>query len=326
MGGTNRLGTRSMLAAAALFAVGVLVLMAVAEPAGAAFPGTNGKVAFAKFNPRSEEGQILAVNPDGTEQINLGPGFSPSYSPSGDQVVFERFTGDGERDFNQDIFVMSADGTGDPTQVTTGKAYEFSPTFLNETTVAFVRESRRNGVDIFVKVIGATTAENITDTPGIYEESVASSPDGTRIAFSRYNRSSDIFIMDVAGVTPPENLTRSGKIDESQPDWSPDGDRIVFSSLRYPKFVEGREPRENAEISVIDVDGTNREDLTDGPPLDLAPVFSPNGSRIAFSKVAFSRAEGETADIFLMRADGTGVRQLTDTRAFEFGPSWQPAP
>ena len=102
---------------------------------------------------------------------------------------------------------MNDDGSG-AKQVTAGRAYEFSPTFLNETTVAFVRESRRNGVDIFVKVLGSDTAKNITDTPGLYEESVASSPDGTRIAFSRFNRSSDIFVMDVAGATQPQNLQR----------------------------------------------------------------------------------------------------------------------
>lgn len=79
MGGTNRSGSRRMLAAVVMFAVCVLVVVASAEPVGAAFPGANGKVAFAKFSPRSEEGKIVAVNPDGSDRITLGPGFSPSY-------------------------------------------------------------------------------------------------------------------------------------------------------------------------------------------------------------------------------------------------------
>ena len=65
--------------------------------------------------------------PNGSDQANLGSGFSPSYSPSGDQIVFMRFAGDEERDLNQDIWVVNDDGSG-AKQVTAGRAYEFSPT------------------------------------------------------------------------------------------------------------------------------------------------------------------------------------------------------
>jgi hypothetical protein len=44
-----------------------------------AFEGENGKVAFTKVSPRSEEGRIVAVSPDGCDLIPLGSGFSPSY-------------------------------------------------------------------------------------------------------------------------------------------------------------------------------------------------------------------------------------------------------
>lgn len=74
---------------------------------------------------------------------------------------------------------------------------------------------------------------------------------------------------------------------------------------------------------MINVDSIDRKDLTSGPAIDLAPAFSPNGARIAFTKVTFN-SRSEEGDIFLMRSDGSRVRQLTDTRAFEFGPDWQP--
>jgi Tol biopolymer transport system component len=56
------------------------------------------------------------------------------------------------------------------------------------------------------------------------------------------------------------------------------------------------------------------------------PAFSPNGNRIAFSRITISETRGENGDIFVMRADGTRVRQITDTRAFEYSADWQPLP
>lgn len=319
MGEASRLGRRGVLAAAVSFAVGLLVLAWVAGPAGAAFPGANGKIAFGKFGLRDEEPRIVSVNPDGSGMTNLAPGFSPSYSPDGTRIVFERFTGETEEDFNQDIFVMDANGSN-PQQVTSGPAYDHSPVFLDNNTIAFVRDSRRNGTDIFKKVLGAPGSQNLTDTPAMYEESLASSPDGTQIAFSRFGRSSDLFVMDAVVGSEPRRLTRTGSVEEFGPDWSPDGLKIVFSSYRFSESPGG-EFEEDAEISVINVSGTGRRDLTSGPALDLGPAYAPNGEKIAFSKVTFSG--GEQSDIFTMRDDGTGVRRLTDTRAFEFGPDWQ---
>jgi Tol biopolymer transport system component len=324
MGEANRLGRSGVLAAAVLLVVGVLVLAAVAQPAKAAFPGQNGDIAYAKFSPSSEEARIFTMNPDGSEQTLLEPGSSPSYSPNGAQVVFERFIGDGEEEFNQDIYVVDSEGTSGPVQVTSGPAYDHSPTFLDNDTVAFIRDSRRNGTDIFKKQIGVPGAENLTNTPVMYEETLAATFNGTdaKIAFTRYNRSSDIFIMNDDG-SEVTNLTRTGRIDEYDPDWSPNAQKITFTSYRFSEGP-GEEFEEHAEISVINANGNGRKDLTDGPAIDLAPAFSPNGAKIAFTRATFSREQGETADIFVMKADGTNERRLTDTRAFEFGPDWQP--
>jgi TolB protein len=101
--------------------------------------------------------------------------------------------------------------------------------------------------------------------------------------------------------------------------------RITFTSYRFSEGP-GEEFEEHAEISVINANGNGRKNLTDGPAIDLAPAFSPNGARIAFTRATFSREQGEAADIFVMKADGTNERRLTDTIAFEFGSDWQPLP
>jgi Tol biopolymer transport system component len=337
-------GTTSVLAATVMLAVVVLVL--VAGPAEAAFPGANGKIAFVKENFRQGTSGIFAMNPDGSETDRLGSGYTPSYSADGQKVVFERFSGESEEDFDQDIWVMDADGS-DTQQVTSSPAYDHSPSFFPEgDKIAFIRDSRRNGTDIFTINLDGTGLEKITDSAAIYEETLAVSPEGSKIAFSRYNRSSDIWVMNADG-TDPQNLTRTGRVDEFGPDWSPDAQKIAFTSYRFNFFVEGgtsaegreafapealerdarasEEPEEDVEVSVMDADGGNRQDLTSGPAFDAYPAFSPNGTRIAFTRMIFDDRT-EKSDLFVMRADGTRKRQLTDTRAFEWGPDWQPIP
>jgi TolB protein len=125
MGGANYAGARTMFAAAVILAVVLLVLVAGAEPAGAAFPGANGKIAFVKENLRQGSSGIFTMNPDGSEQSRLGSGYSPSWYADGDMVVFERFTG-GEEDFNQDIYVMNAHGSG-LERITSSRAFEYAP-------------------------------------------------------------------------------------------------------------------------------------------------------------------------------------------------------
>jgi Tol biopolymer transport system component len=346
MSRAGHLRATGVLVAAVMLAMILLFVVAGARPADAAFPGKNGKIAFSKDNFRQGSSGIFTINPDGSEPDRLGPGYSPSWSADGGKVVFENFSGDGEEEFNQDIYVMNADGSG-VEQVTSGRAYDFSPSFFpSGDKIAFVRESPRNGTDVFTKDLTTNELTKLTDDPGFYEESLAVSPDGTKIAYSRYNRSSEIFVMDSDG-SDPQNITTTGRVDEFGPDWSPDGTKIAFTSYRF-NFVEmgdaeeGKafEPatieseaaasdhaveEEKVEVSVMNADGTQRKDLTSSPAYDTYPAFSPNGTRIAFTRMTFSR-RSEESDIFVMRADGTGVRQLTDTRAFEWGPDWQPLP
>jgi TolB protein len=332
---TNEESRVTTLAAAFATAlvVSMLVLVAMAsEPADAAFPGKNGKIAFVKESFRSSG--IFTINPDGSGQQKIGSGYSPSWSADGQKVVFERFSGESEEDFDQDIFVMDADGTdvrqmtGDETN---DEAYDFSPSFSPDGgTIAFVRGTYEESTDtetadIFTVDIDSGEVTNLTNTPTTYEGSPVYSPDGSQIAFSMYgSTSSDIFVMNSADGSDQKNLTKTGRIDEYGPDWSPDGSKLIFTSYRFS--FGGGEPNESSEIAVMNPDGTQRKNLTESAAYEESPTFSPNGRRIVFSRYSFSRAGGESSDIFVMRADGTGGRRLTDTRAFEWQLDWQPLP
>ncbi len=332
MGTARNLGARTTLAAGLMLAVVLLVLVAHVNPAEAAFPGMNGKIAYVKENFRQGSSGIFTMNPDGSGKSKIGSGYSPSWSADGQKVVFERFTGESEEDFDQNIFVMDADGT-DVRQITSGPAYDHSPSFSPDGgTITFIREAYEPSTDEYttdvftVDVDSPEVATNLTNTPATYEGSPVYSPEGSKIAFTRQGATnSEILVMNSTDGSAKQNLTNTSGTEEYDPDWSPNGSKIVFTS--YSFSFGGGEPDESAEIAVMNsADGTQRRNLTNSAAYEGSPAFSPDGKRIVFSRYSFSRTTGENSDIFVMRADGNRPKKLTDTRAFEWGPNWQPLP
>lgn len=103
---------------------------------------------------------------------------------------------------------------------------------------------------------------------------------------------------------------------DSVPDWSPDGRKIVYASTSAGNWdiylMDVAEVIQDPETAQI-------RRLTDHEGEDSLPVWSPDGSQIAFA----SDRDGDM-EIFLMRADGTNLRQLTDNTSIESKPSWSP--
>jgi Tol biopolymer transport system component len=103
-------------------------------------------------------------------------------------------------------------------------------------------------------------------------------------------------------------LTDSG-FEDSDPAWAPDG-RIVFFSRR-----DG-----DAEIYVMNADGSGQTRLTTVGGDDTAPKFSPDGTRIVF---ASTRDSGDS-EIWVMDADGSNPVRLTTSVGVDTSPVWSP--
>ena len=75
----------------------------------------------------------------------------------------------------------------------------------------------------------------------------------------------------------------------------------------------------NAEIYVMNPDGSNETNLTNNTDHDEYSAWSPDGTEIAFR----SDRDGNR-EIYVMNSDGSNVRRLTNNAARDQDPSWSP--
>ena len=114
--------------------------------------------------------------------------------------------------------------------------------------------------------------------------------------------------------TPGGSFTRLtfDAAQENDAAWSPDGTRIAFTSRR-----DGG----NAEIYVMNADGSNQTRFTVDAATDQQPTWSPDGARIAWS----ADRNGDNFDIYSANVNGTDLRRHTLNGAIpDSNPEWSP--
>ena len=149
------------------------------------------------------------------------------------------------------------------------------------------------------------------------------SPDGDTIAYAVPNTNPlglpYSFYLDIHLIAPDgsndHQITSSEEphlFGQHSPSWSPDGTRLAVSRAVLPAPC----CRYEHDIWTMNADGTGFTNLTPDTPNsdDSHPVFSPDGTKIAFW------AE-ETQELIVMNADG-GTRVASLGSGFQ--PDWQP--
>lgn len=260
-----------------------VLLVMLATPARASFPGKNGRIAF-------DFGDIYTMNPDGSDVrqlTNLGPdnfAFYASWSSDGKQLVFNQSNSD---NFHAEVWLMDADGKNGRRILSEAKFNDFVPYFSPDNQ----------------SVVFARCPINLPDTCGIYQVNVNGgaptsitkfklgntdlfpeySPDGRTVIFESSGREGIVEAIYRLGPhdKTPRRLTHPA-LDIGVPDWSPEGLKIAIGTHR-------QDPQ-NQEIGVVGVGGGGFSILThsgvnccDGPH-DGYPSWSPQGDAIVFER------------------------------------------
>ena len=132
-------------------------------------------------------------------------------------------------------------------------------------------------------------------------------PDGRHLIFD--GRRSAMWMVNTEGTAVwmlVEAKLRTSPVYGFLADVSPDGHRIVYATC---DFVIGTS-RDDYEIAVFELRSGGQYRLTDKSYLDHYPVWSPNGSRIAFVGVPVDDFNDLGARLYTMATDGSDLRSL----------------
>ena len=312
-----------VMTAAALTALLLLVVTA-ARPAGAAFPGKNGNIAFVRGVDNNSEIYVMDGDGSGRTRLtnNLDFDTLPAFSPDGRHVAFTSRRDSVGSQVNDEIYVMDAadrdgDGNGDNlTRITNSLVNEFQPAFSSDgDRIAFTSNQTLNN-EVYVMDADGTNQIRLTNNVA-RDARPAFSPDGNRLAFTSNRTGNDeIYVLDAAdGDGNGDNLVRltNNPTADTFANFSPDGKEVAFTSRR-----DG-----NDELYVVSSDGTGAPiRLTNNPAVDEFPAFSPDGKQLAFDS-----SRSGNSEIYVMNSDGSGTpTRLTNNLVSDSKSDWGPLP
>lgn len=242
-----------------------------------------------------------------------GGGTGPTPPPAiQEQVVFTS-----DRDGNSEIYIMNIDGTNQR-RLTNDPAFDSSPT-LNAKTKRVAFESDRSEINGEIYIVG-TDGQGLRKLIGrnFLDGEPAFSRDGSKIVFTRSG--GELYVINADG----SNLTsiKPGQVGLrtigpliGDPTFHPNGRTIAF--------VDSPADASGGTIYAVNIDSTGVKQLSPDDASDNSPSFSPDGSKIVFSRVLFENGV-QNSEIFVMNVDGTNPVRLTRSVGRDDSPTFSP--
>jgi len=273
----------------------------------------NGQIAY--VSDRDGNRNIFVMNADGSGQTRLTEGLNlqPDWSPDGTRLVYSGLDGASPESGDMEIFVMLADGSNKVALTANDFDDSFPAWSPDGRRIAFVSD-RDGNWELYVMNADGSNQTRLTSTPA--DESYPTwSADGQRIAFAAaLGERSDIYVIGLQG-GEMQPLTETG--DNFFPNWSPDGSRIVFVSTRGGNL----QAPFDAEIFIMNADGSGQVQLTDTAPAEYDPAWSPDGQSLICSVSEFG-----DPPLFILDLNGRVLARLPKGFEGMYEPDWQPLP
>lgn len=270
-------------------------------------------------------------------------------APDGARVVFTVSTPqmDGDRsEWLSHVYLAAADGSN-TVQLTRGEKSATEPQFSPDGRwVAFLSPRSGPRANLWRIRVDGGESEQLTDERGGVA-SFAWSPDGTHLAFlmpdvksddeekaererrdayavGENHRRSRLYLVaaqvDDDGKRRARRLTGGdlhvgGYLGGRNFDWSPDGKSIAFAHQPTPMVDDWRK----TDISLIDLATGKISSVVATEAAETQPMFSPDGTRIAYTASEVPPRWAFASRVQLVRPDGKGVEPLAET--FDLKPA-----
>jgi hypothetical protein len=226
---------------------------------------------------------------------NSAVDFQPVWAPN-----MQRFAFTSNRDGQNEIYLMNADGTG-LINLTSNPADDQYPTWsIDGNWIAF--SSNRDGnYEIYLLNVSTYEVQNLTNNPANdtqpdWVNSTTFDPLGESILFtSDRDGNQEIYRMKTDG-NDQINLSNNPANDQTAKG-SPDGALVVFTTNR-----DG-----NQEIYSMRIDGKGATNLTNNPANDFGPCWAPNQSWVAFT----SERDGNY-EVYITKSGNPEIYNLTN--------------
>jgi Tol biopolymer transport system component len=286
------------------------------------------------FHRRRIEGDIYAVNSDGTRLVKLTS--QPKHysvarwSPDGERIVFS--AGEPDRLDQDVVYVMPASGLSAGARairLTNRPLHEvidlqWSPDGSRIAILHTLERRENQWFRVGLLVVHSDGRGDVCSKPIVgshaSEGRFAWSPDGSRLAFAceRHDGRRDLVSVCIMNANCTDVISSGlssvavmgfGTWPEFA--WSPDGSKLVFTN--NPDLEHGDRYEAPWEIWVMNRDGSGLTKLSAGN--DRVPAWSPDGTKIAFLR---------RGEVYVMNADGSQQTRVTYgwDEVYEF--AWAP--